>query len=60
MDCCAGLIGISQPTLSRLERGTHRPSIDTALKLATWLGWSVERVIKAAGEPAPELGGTED
>lgn len=42
--------GVPWPTLSRLERGTHRPSADTARKLATWLGWTVEEVLVAADE----------
>lgn len=40
-------------TLSRLERGTNRPSADTAILLARWLGWSVEQVLEAAKTPAP-------
>lgn len=40
--------GVQAPTLSRIERGTHRPSIDTAMALARWLGWSVEEVMAAA------------
>ncbi len=39
-------------TLSRVERGTHKPSIDTSYKLARWLGWDLERVIRAANQPA--------
>lgn len=46
-------LGVSRPTLSRLERGTHQPSADTALKLARWLGWSMEQVMEAAKAPAP-------
>lgn len=46
-------LGVSGGTLSRLERGTHQPSADTALKLARWLGWSVEQVLEAAKAPAP-------
>lgn len=34
-------------------RATHRPSYDTSVKLAAWLGWRMERVMGAAGEPAP-------
>ena len=41
-----------QTTLSRIERGTHAPSVATALALAKWLGWSVEQVIEAAATPA--------
>lgn len=43
---------LSRPTLSRLERGTHRPNADTALKLARWLGWTMEQVMQAADQPA--------
>jgi DNA-binding XRE family transcriptional regulator len=43
---------LSHQTLMRLERGTHQPSTDTAVKLARWLGWSVEQVIEAAKAPA--------
>jgi len=45
-------------TVPRIERGTHRPSYDTAVRLAAWLGWSVERVMGAASEPAPPPGDT--
>lgn len=45
------LLGLANNTLSRLERGTHRPSADTARKLATWLGWTVEQVLDAADQP---------
>lgn len=44
--------GVPYTTLSRLERGVHRPSYDTAVKLAAWLGWTVEQVMTAATEPA--------
>jgi transcriptional regulator with XRE-family HTH domain len=44
---------IAHVTLSRLERGTHRPSADTARSLARWLGWTVEQVLDAAEKPAP-------
>lgn len=47
-----GEMGVSYMTLSSIERGAHRPSVDTAVKLARWLGWTVERVIEAATEPA--------
>ncbi len=43
---------IPPATLSRLERGTHRPSADTARALARWLGWTVEQVLDAADQPA--------
>ena len=44
--------GLAQRTWSALERGTHAPSAGTALKLARWLGWTVEQVLVAAEEPA--------
>jgi DNA-binding XRE family transcriptional regulator len=47
----ASEIGVPQATLSRLERGKHRPSADTARKLAKWLGWTVEQVLDAADTP---------
>lgn len=47
----ADAVGVPAATLSRLERGTHRPSADTARKLATWLGWTVEQVLDAADQP---------
>lgn len=49
----ASQAGVPHTTLSRLERGTHRPSADTALVLARWLGWTMEQVMAAADEPAP-------
>lgn len=44
----AAALGLTGVTLSRLERGAHRPSYDTAVKLARWLGWTVEAVMEAA------------
>jgi transcriptional regulator with XRE-family HTH domain len=44
----AAVLCLSRPTLSRLERGTTRPTYDTALKLTQWLGWSIEQVMDAA------------
>lgn len=44
-------LGLNDTTLSRIERGTHRPSADTAVALARWLGWSVEAVLEAAKTP---------
>jgi hypothetical protein len=43
----------------RLERGTHRPSYDSAVKLARWLGWTVEQVMEAAAAPPPAAQGSE-
>lgn len=46
-------VGVTYMTWLRLEKGTHRPTYDTAVKIAGWLGWSVERVMSASKEPAP-------
>jgi DNA-binding XRE family transcriptional regulator len=46
----AAEIGISRAAYYRLERGSHEPTLDTALALARWLGWTVERVAEAAKE----------
>ena len=45
-------IGVPYTTLSRIERGTHRPSADTARVLARWLGWTTDQVLDAAEQPA--------
>lgn len=45
-------LGLNNSTLSRIERGTHAPSYPTAVRLATWLGWTVERVMDASSTPA--------
>lgn len=47
-------LGVSNVTLSRIERGTYEPSLTTAIALAKWLGLSVEQVLDAARSPAPE------
>lgn len=44
----AAEIGLTQPTFTRLERGSHTPSYPTAVALARWLGWTVEQVMEAA------------
>ena len=46
MEALGAALGVSGPTLSRIERGTHAPSV--AMALAKWLGWPVEKVIEAA------------
>ena len=46
-------LGISRPTLSRVERGSHAPSVTTAIALARWLGWTLEAVVEAAATPVP-------
>jgi transcriptional regulator with XRE-family HTH domain len=45
----ASQLGVDTATMTRIELGA-RPSFDTALKLARWLGedWNVERVMEAA------------
>ena len=52
-DEIAMVLGITQATLARLERGTHQPSYETAKKLAAWLGWTTDQVMEAAKAPAP-------
>lgn len=49
----AAELATTNTTLSRIERGTHAPSLGTAVALARWLGWTVEQVVEAAGTPAP-------
>jgi transcriptional regulator with XRE-family HTH domain len=46
-------LGVSNSTLSRIERGTNRPTYDTAVKLGAWLGWTTDQVMEAAARPAP-------
>jgi plasmid maintenance system antidote protein VapI len=53
----AAEIGIPPTTLSPIERGRQKLSTETALKLARWLGWTMEQVVEAAGQPAPEGAG---
>jgi DNA-binding XRE family transcriptional regulator len=52
-ESAAAATGITQATMSRIERGTSRPTYDTAVKLAAWLGWTTDQVMEAAGRPAP-------
>jgi DNA-binding XRE family transcriptional regulator len=49
----AAELGLATLSISRLERGTHRPNTDTARKLSKWLGWTVEQVLDAADTPLP-------
>jgi hypothetical protein len=44
------LIGVGWHVLARLERGGGVRREATRAALAAWLGWTVERVIAAAGE----------
>jgi DNA-binding XRE family transcriptional regulator len=46
-------VGVTHSTMLRLERGTVRPSADTARSLANWLGWTMEQVLDAADTPLP-------
>jgi DNA-binding XRE family transcriptional regulator len=43
----AARIGLKRSTYYSLERGSHRPSYETALVLAAWLGpeWTIERIM---------------
>jgi transcriptional regulator with XRE-family HTH domain len=54
----AGLIGSTVPVVSRMESGTHLPSLRTVLKVAGALGVSLARLLEGldippAGEPGP-------
>jgi DNA-binding XRE family transcriptional regulator len=44
-------LGLDHDHFYRLERGQHRPTVDTARKLAAWLGWTLEQVLDAADTP---------
>jgi len=46
----AAALGITKGTYHKLERGQHRPSYDTAVKLAKWLGWTTDQVMEAASQ----------
>lgn len=46
-------IGTDPAVYHRLEAGQRQPSLRTALQLARWLGWPVERVVEAATQPLP-------
>lgn len=45
MDVCAKHIGISKPTLSRIERGSM-PDLLTFFKIVKWLGTDSKNYIK--------------
>ena len=47
----AAEMGLTYHAISGLERGRSGPSGATALKLARWLGWTVEDVLIAATKP---------
>ena len=47
----AAEIGISQASLSRVETGKGTITLETALALARWLGWTVEELAEASKEP---------
>jgi DNA-binding XRE family transcriptional regulator len=48
-------VDIEPSTFSRLEAGKSKPTAETAVKLAAWLGWSVAEVVeKAKPEKKPE------
>ncbi len=48
----APALGVHLSTLLRLERG-YAPSAPTVLKLARWLGWTMEQVMEAANLAPP-------
>jgi len=45
-------VGLDVQSYYRFERGARRPNIQTAEKLAAWLGLTVGQVIDAARTPA--------
>jgi transcriptional regulator with XRE-family HTH domain len=45
MDVCSKQIGISKPTLSRIERG-NMPDLLTFFKIVKWLGTDSKNYIK--------------
>lgn len=45
------LAGISQTTVSHMERGTYVPAVDTALRVAAVLGVSVEDLFILSERP---------
>lgn len=49
----AELVGVTQPTISRLETGVRRPSIDTARKIAAALDCTIDELF---GEKEEEQG----
>lgn len=51
-DIAATGSGNPASTFYRLECSTHRPSYDTAFKLAAWLGWTTGPIMKAADQHA--------
>lgn len=44
----ADLIGVSIRSLSRYENGSSLPTVDAAIKLATYYGLSVEELFSAS------------
>jgi DNA-binding XRE family transcriptional regulator len=43
---------VPRSPLTRIERGAHRASLDTARALARRVGWTLEEVLDAAERPA--------
>jgi transcriptional regulator with XRE-family HTH domain len=43
--------GVSTSTISRIERGQHKPSLPTLRKIAAGLGISLAELIEAADHP---------
>ena len=55
----AQALGTDSGVYHRLETGKRTPSLDTALLLAPWLGWTVARIAEAARQPADALSAEE-
>lgn len=49
----AAELGMSDATISRLERGLNQPTAPAARALARWLGWTTDQVLDAAEQAAP-------
>lgn len=44
-------LGVSYVCVARIELAARKPSPSTALKIARWLGWTMEQVYEAANTP---------
>lgn len=47
----AAEIGLSIPGYYRIEAGARRPNTASTIKIAQWLGWTMEEVYQAASAP---------
>ncbi len=49
----AELAGVSDETISRLERGTYLPTLATLRAFADALGMTLDELVRGAGKPKP-------